>query len=186
MIIKCQICKDEEASWAFQPFGPDEKPTFTLLGSHYHGFQIIKVGSICKNAFQSGDFPIEFEYKGYHYVGENHEVREVHVRLWLGESHRTSELNADTPVRAIMRHTPQKGIDIAALVFEDNSDLISTFVAAPQLMEACEEVDRLREKIEFHLEAAQARGYVAEDTLKAVLMALAKVRLALKAARGEE
>ncbi|SRR6266700_5307717 len=185
--MKCQICHDEQAEWAWQPWGPNEtSDSYALLGSHYRGFPIIKVGSVCKNAFQSGDFEVGFEYKGHRFVGKNHEVKETDVRLWLGESHHTSDLQPTIPLRALMRDTPQKGIDIAALVFEDNSDLISIFVAAPQLMEACEEVDGLRDKIEFHLEAAQARGYVADDTLKAVLMALAKVRLALKAARGEE
>lgn len=135
--MKCQACKEQEVAWAWQPFGPDEKPDcYTLLGSHYRGFPVIKVCDTCKSAFKTGDFPVTFAYKGHQFVGKEHEVREVGASLWLGESHRTSELNSDVLVRAIMRDT-LKGIDVAALVYEDNSDLLLAFLSAPALVEAC-------------------------------------------------
>jgi hypothetical protein len=184
--MKCQVCKDEEAIWAWQPFGPNETPdSFAFLGNHYRGFPVIKVGDVCKNAFQTSDFLVEFEYKGHHYIGKDHQVREVEAVLWLGESHKTSELNDSIPVRAIMRDKPQ-GIDIAALVFEDSADLILTFRAAPELLTACEELDKLRDKISFYLERGVDAGRVDKDYYQQIMMALAKVRLALKAARGED
>jgi hypothetical protein len=184
--MKCQICRDEEAQWAWQPFGPGETANeYTLLGSHARGFPVIKVGDLCRSAFQTGDFIVKFEYKGHHYIGKDHQVREVEAVLWLGESHKTSELNDSVPVRAIMRDTPQ-GTDIAALVFEDSADLILTFRAAPQLLTACEELDKLRDKISFYLERGVDAGRVDKDYYQQIMMALAKVHLALKAARGED
>jgi len=43
-MVKCQICKRDEACSAFQPFGPDEKPHkfMMALGYHYRGFPVIK------------------------------------------------------------------------------------------------------------------------------------------------
>src|SRR5438874_46670 len=75
---KCQCCHEQEASYAWQPFGPSEDnvATFTLLGNHYRGFPAIKVCYSCKSAFETGDFPVRFTYKNFHYIGQNHEVRE--------------------------------------------------------------------------------------------------------------
>jgi hypothetical protein len=45
--MKCQVCKQEQAEWAWQPFGPNETPdSYTLIGSHYRGFPVIKVGGV--------------------------------------------------------------------------------------------------------------------------------------------
>ena len=184
--MKCQICKDEDAQWAWQPFGPDESPdSFAFLGNHYRGFPVIKVGDVCKNAFQTADFEVRFTYKGHHYIGKDHQVREIEPSLWLGESHKTSELSDSIPARAIMRDAIN-GIDVAALVFEDHADLISPFIAAPSLVAACEEVDKLRNQIRFFLERGLEAGRVDKDYYQQIMMALAKVHLALKTARGEE
>jgi uncharacterized protein YlaI len=45
---KCKICKQREAIWACQPYGPDEDTTFTTLGSHYRGFLVVAVCDECK------------------------------------------------------------------------------------------------------------------------------------------
>lgn len=151
--MKCQACKEQEAEWAWQPFGPGETPNeYSFLGSHARGFPIIKVCDSCKNAFQRGDFPVKFTYKGHSYVGEHHQVREVEANLWLGDTYKPSELN-DAPCKVLNRDTP-KGIDVAALVYEDNADLIPLFLAAPQLAVACERLDRHIPLIERHLEYA--------------------------------
>lgn len=177
--MKCQICKEQEVAYAWQPFGPNETPdSYTLIGSHYRGFPVIKACSSCKMAFQSGDFPVKFEYQGHHFVGENHRIKEVNVSLWLGESHRTSELTDAIPVRAIMRDALH-GIDIAALVFDDSSDLIASFLAAPQLVEACRELLALRDRIEWYLLKGLEAGRIDELHYKAILMALAKVHVAM-------
>ena len=44
---RCQLCLQNEAMWAMQYVG-DDKPTFTLLGSHYRGFRVVKVCDACK------------------------------------------------------------------------------------------------------------------------------------------
>jgi hypothetical protein len=47
--VTCELCvregraKTNDAAWAWQPFGPDKQPSYTLLGSHYRGFQVIKI-----------------------------------------------------------------------------------------------------------------------------------------------
>ena len=45
-LSKCEVCRKAEAVWAMQamPGGL----TFALLGSHYRGFQIVKVCEVCK------------------------------------------------------------------------------------------------------------------------------------------
>lgn len=64
-IALCQVCKAHEASWAFQPFGPNpESLTFTTLGSHYRGFPpVVKVCYACKLAIEQGQ-TITYRYKG--------------------------------------------------------------------------------------------------------------------------
>jgi hypothetical protein len=77
-MVKCQCCQEQEAVYAWQPFGPGEDAnTFMLLGHHYRGFPVIKTCHNCTTAFMSDDAPVSFSYKGSRYVGQNHEVREV-------------------------------------------------------------------------------------------------------------
>ncbi len=72
--MKCQCCKNEEAIWAWQPLGPDDNPaSYTLLGGHYRGFPVIKVGDACKTAFTSGD-EVSFLYKKTRYIGKDRKV----------------------------------------------------------------------------------------------------------------
>lgn len=44
-MAKCRICKEREAEWSWQPFGPaeDSRETFTVPGWHYRGFAVIPV-----------------------------------------------------------------------------------------------------------------------------------------------
>jgi hypothetical protein len=128
----------------------------------------------------SRPFSVRFEYQGHHFIEKDHQVQEVKASLWLGESHRTSELNASVPVRAIMRDTLH-GIDIAALVFEDSADLISVFLVAPSLVAACEELDKLRDKIEFYLQRGREAGRVDEGYYQQIMLALAGVHVQLEA-----
>lgn len=177
--MKCQACKEQEVVWAWQPFGPDEKPNcYTLLGSHYRGFPVIKVCDSCKTAFETGDFPVTFAYKGRQFTGRNHEVREVSPVLWAGETYTPGELNS-APARTIMRDTATRGIDVAALVYEDHSDLLPAFLAAPALVEACQELEQLRDKIEFYLQRGLEAGRVDEGYYRQIMLALAKVQVAL-------
>ena len=46
-MMKCQVCKRNEAIWAMQYIGED-RPTFSTLGSHYRGFKVTKVCDECK------------------------------------------------------------------------------------------------------------------------------------------
>lgn len=172
--MKCRICKDEEASWAWQPFGPGETPNeYALLGSHTRGFPVIKVGDVCKNAFQTADFEVQFEYKGHHYIGKNHEVKEVHVSLWKEEGTISpTDLN---PAQAsmIMKETPDNGSDLVALVFD--ADLVQPFLVAPRLLEACQELDKMYAMIARHLDFI----HVPTADRNTILMALSKMHVAM-------
>lgn len=53
---KCRTCNENEATWAWQPFGPNDTPdSFALLGSHYRGYAVVKVCDDCKRLFQVGN-----------------------------------------------------------------------------------------------------------------------------------
>ena len=47
-MARCQACKKRQAIYAAQFIGEDV-PTFSLLGSHYRGFKVIKVCEVCKD-----------------------------------------------------------------------------------------------------------------------------------------
>lgn len=80
--MKCQCCKQEEAEFAWQPFGPDDDPArFALLGNHYRGFPVIRIGQNCKTAFLSGA-EVSFLYKKMCYVGKDHKVQEKIYPNW--------------------------------------------------------------------------------------------------------
>lgn len=184
--MKCQICKDEQASWAWQPFGPDELPdSFAFLGSHYRGFPVIKVGDSCKHAFQSGDFEVKFSYEGHLFVGKDHRIKEVHISLWKSDRISTDQLNPG-PATMIMKDAFEGGPELVALVFDTKTypapELVNIFVAAPGLVETCDELDALRSKIERWSQMA----WINAEDRRAVLMALAGVHVQLKRAHGEE
>jgi hypothetical protein len=63
--MKCRVCKSNEAEWSWQPMGPgSDNDTFTLPGSHYRGFAVIKVCAACKEQIQQGQ-PVTVIYKGH-------------------------------------------------------------------------------------------------------------------------
>jgi len=47
-MTRCQACNKRQAIYAAQFIGEDV-PTFSLLGSHYRGFKVIKVCEVCKD-----------------------------------------------------------------------------------------------------------------------------------------
>ena len=62
--MKCRVCRSKEAEWAWQPWGPGkENDTFTLPGSHYRGFPIVKICTDCKERIQKGA-AVTVIYKG--------------------------------------------------------------------------------------------------------------------------
>lgn len=75
--MKCRICRHNEADWAWQPFGPGERPdVFTLSGSHYRGFPVIKVCQKCKEALQAGS-PAEFIYRGQRFISNTIDMTSI-------------------------------------------------------------------------------------------------------------
>lgn len=67
-MAKCQIYPEEEAVWAFQPFGPDEDIRWmAMLGSHYRGFPIIKIGELAREQIERGEY-VQFRYSEVWYV----------------------------------------------------------------------------------------------------------------------
>lgn len=82
--MKCQLCKNEVAVTAWQPFGPAENcrngDAFVALGSHHRGFPVIKICHDCSGEIQNGE-NIAFEY------GRGH----VEYRL-IGESQPKTQL----------------------------------------------------------------------------------------------
>lgn len=174
--MKCQICKIEQAEWAWQPFGPNESPdSYMLLGSHYRGFPVIKVGDSCKSAFQTGDFEVQFEYKGHHFLGKDHKVKEIHISLWDGG---TTTLWPDSHDQASATMIMKDAIgpsELVALVLVP--ELVHAFTVAPQLVEACEELDKLYKKIYGHLDHV----YVPNEDRNEIMLALAKIHVAMEA-----
>jgi len=67
---KCEVCKQSEAEWAWQPFGPDENPrTFTTLGSHYRGFPVLAICNHCEYKISNKfEHDTHFTYKSRCYV----------------------------------------------------------------------------------------------------------------------
>lgn len=51
--MKCQVCRLNEAQYAAQKIA-EEAFTFSLLGSHYRGFKVVKVCATCKEINQEG------------------------------------------------------------------------------------------------------------------------------------
>src|SRR5260370_3422968 len=103
--MKCHSCHEQEAQWAWQPFGPDKTPeSFQLLVSHYRGFPIVKVCSTCKLAFQTGDFVVRFTYKGHRFLAKDHAVQYEEVSLWNGGTSTMSSL-ADPSATMLMQDT---------------------------------------------------------------------------------
>jgi hypothetical protein len=85
-MAKCRVCRNDEATWAFQPFGPSDTPdSFTLLGNHYRGFAVIKVCDECKRAFQVGNALVfTFKYVLYKITKttrERHDLKEGWAKL---------------------------------------------------------------------------------------------------------
>ncbi|HUT15487.1 MAG TPA: hypothetical protein VMY98_04505 [Anaerolineae bacterium] len=78
---KCRVCKEREAEWSWQPFGPAESSaeTFATPGWHYRGFAVIPICDDCKDRVQMGD-GVQFDYKGVTYAtidGQPHETPRV-------------------------------------------------------------------------------------------------------------
>lgn len=66
--MKCQICKQHDRDWSWQPLGPDDSPyTFALPGSHYRGFPVIGVCDWCKAKIERKE-AVSFIYRGQRVV----------------------------------------------------------------------------------------------------------------------
>ena len=75
---KCLCCGEEEAIWAWQPFGPGEDiMCFSGLGSHYRGFPVIAVGDDCKQDVEDGRPGVIFTYKRVGYVALDGRLEET-------------------------------------------------------------------------------------------------------------
>jgi hypothetical protein len=168
--MKCQICREQESEWAWQPFGPNDNPaTYALLGSHYRGFPVVKVCILCKSAFLAGDFEVRFEYKGFKYIGKDHKVREENPSFYDGG---TTDFN-HTSVSMVMRDMPGDMSDeLIAVVCE--SEWLAAFVALPDLMAACEQIANVfRDTADYRLTSEQG-------------MAIASAHNALARAQGKD
>ena len=115
--MKCQICKNAPAEWAWQPFGPHDGPlSFALLGGHYRGFPVIKVCGFCKaerieNCAEPGE-PVRFVYKYTPYVFDGKQPPYC-PELWDGGT--SADDSGDYTM--LCRDTPG-GHDIVASVYD--------------------------------------------------------------------
>lgn len=77
-MAKCQILKGQEADWAWQPFGPSDNPlgSFTMLGSHYRGFPVIKISDEAYCRIHAGE-TLNFTYQQRLYTVKADGVYEV-------------------------------------------------------------------------------------------------------------
>lgn len=83
-MIKCQIYPCDEALWAFQPFGPSENIAhMAMLGSHYRGFPVIKIGDEARQMIEAGR-EVQFTYKRQRYVAVNGEVKPINFTAVAG------------------------------------------------------------------------------------------------------
>jgi len=72
---KCQVCKVNQAEWAWQPFGPGESVlSFTAIGWHYRGFPVVKVCDECKRTIEIGARTVSFRYRSTDYVCLAHNI----------------------------------------------------------------------------------------------------------------
>lgn len=116
--MKCQICKHADAEWSWQPWGPDESPlSFTLPGSHYRGFPVVKVCDFCKResleVIAITGKRVEFSHKGNTYEFDG--IRPPYSPyLWNGG---TSGGPDEQTYTMLCRDTPT-GHDIVAHVFD--------------------------------------------------------------------
>jgi hypothetical protein len=80
--MKTQKCSrigcENEAEYAWQPFGPDSSPigTFTMLGWHYRGFPTLKLCGDCHDNITLPNTPtsepvMHFVYKSHGYWWDN-------------------------------------------------------------------------------------------------------------------
>lgn len=180
---KCAACDAQTALWIWQFARPaaEAPESFVALESRTHEKPFVKVCDSCKHAFQSGDFDVRFEHKHHHYLGRDHKVTEVGITLYTGGSTTTGNMRS-TVGTLIMKDSPG-GFEVLALVFQPEHsttpDLTNTFIAAPGLVEACEELERYSGQIEHHLDFS----YVDRDERRAILMALARMRVHLRIAQ---
>lgn len=67
---KCQICKQQEQDWTWQPFGPNETAIcFVTPGNHYRGFTAVGCCDACKDRIEAGE-AVTFKYCGSSYTVE--------------------------------------------------------------------------------------------------------------------
>jgi hypothetical protein len=64
---KCAVCKTQERTWTWQPWGPGEGSVFTLPGSHYRGFAAIPVCDGCKQDIDAGQ-SVTFTYRRHQHT----------------------------------------------------------------------------------------------------------------------
>ena len=119
--MKCQICRNDEATWSWQPWGPHGGPlSFALKGGHYKGWPAVKLCQFCKRVrienIQESGVPLRFQFKGQEYVfdGKRPPFEEY---LWNGG---TSSDGNGGDVEMICRYTPT-GHDIVAIVYTDDA-----------------------------------------------------------------
>lgn len=83
MARRCELCRLNNAIYAWQPLGPDESPrSLQVLGSHYRGFPLIRVCGECadpisQSPLSSNSRVPSFVYKGQAYIVENEQVIKV-------------------------------------------------------------------------------------------------------------
>ncbi len=76
--MKCQVCARNDVEWSWQPAGPGEDARcFTLPGSHYRGFPVVKVCDHCKQRIEYGKTLLHFMYKDQTYRYYDGQIEKV-------------------------------------------------------------------------------------------------------------
>jgi len=88
-VRKCQICKENEYVWIWQPLGPDEdvKESFCLPGGHFRGFPTIAVCPQCKVDIQTGK-ETRYTYQGTEYIVNQDQAEEEAITDYMLHMHR--------------------------------------------------------------------------------------------------
>jgi hypothetical protein len=138
---------------------------------------VVKACSTCKLAFQTGDFVVRFPYKGHRFLAKDHTVQYEEVSLWNGGTSTLASL-ADQSAIMLMRDTIGEP-ELVAMVLDPT--FVTTFIAAPGLIKACEEALALRDTLERSLHYS----HVGKADRDALLLAFAGIAVALREAQPE-
>jgi len=144
--MKCQICKENEKEWSWQP----DLKSFYLPGNHIRGSIAIAVCNACREKIKAGD-EVRYTYKGQEYIANEKpqplfHPADIHANLWDGGQGIWEPDGSCTMICRDIEADDTNGLghDVVALVVDP--EVAKLFLTAPQLL-TCSEA--LREVLDL-------------------------------------